>query len=61
MITDFNRRYLERGDLQVELLGRGFTWFDTGTYGSLVEAAAFFQAIERRQGQRIAVPEEIAL
>ena len=61
VITDFNRRYLERGDLQVELLGRGSAWFDTGTYDSLVEAAAFFQAIERRQGQRIAVPEEIAL
>ena len=59
-ITDVNRRYLERGDLSVEQLGRGYTWFDTGTHDSLVEAAAFVQIIEKRQNQRIAVPEEIA-
>ena len=59
-ITDVNRRYLARGDLLVEQLGRGYTWFDTGTHDSLVEAAAFVQIIEKRQNQRIAVPEEIA-
>jgi glucose-1-phosphate thymidylyltransferase len=59
-ITDVNRRYLERGNLYVEQLGRGFAWFDTGTHDSLIEAASFIQAIEKRQGQRIAVPEEIA-
>ena len=59
-ITDVNRRYLERGDLRVELLGRGFAWFDTGTHDSLVEAAGFVRVIEKRQNQRIAVPEEIA-
>lgn len=59
-ITDVNKRYLERGDLAVERLGRGFAWFDTGTHDSLVEAASFVQTVEKRQGQRIAVPEEIA-
>ena len=59
-ITDVNKRYLERGDLHVELLGRGFAWFDTGTHDSLVEAAGFVQTVEQRQNQRIAVPEEIA-
>ena len=59
-ITDVNARYLERGDLHVECLGRGFAWFDAGTHDSLVEASAFIQAIEKRQNQRIAVPEEIA-
>ena len=59
-ITDVNERYLERGDLHVELLGRGFAWFDAGTHDSLVEAAGFVQTIEKRQNQRIAVPEEIA-
>jgi glucose-1-phosphate thymidylyltransferase len=59
-ITDVNRRYLERGDLQVERLGRGFAWFDAGTHDSLIEAAGFIQAIEKRQGLRINVPEEIA-
>ena len=59
-ITDVNRRYLERGDLFAERLGRGFAWFDTGTHDSLVEAAAFVQTIEKRQNQRIAVPEEVA-
>ena len=59
-ITSVNERYLERGDLRVELLGRGFAWFDTGTHDSLVEAAGFVQTIEKRQNQRIAIPEEIA-
>ncbi len=59
-ITDLNKAYLQRGDLRVERLGRGFAWFDTGTHDSLVEAAAFVQTIEKRQGHRIAVPEEIA-
>lgn len=59
-ITDVNRVYLERGDLNVERLGRGFAWFDTGTYDSLVEASSFVQTVEKRQGQRICVPEEIA-
>ena len=59
-ITDVNSRYLERGSLQVEKLGRGFAWFDVGTHNSLVEAASFIQTIEQRQGQRVAVPEEIA-
>ena len=59
-ITDLNSCYLARGDLRVELLGRGFAWFDTGTHDSLVEASAFMQAIEKRQNQRVAVPEEIA-
>ena len=59
-ITDVNQRYLERGDLHVERLGRGFAWFDTGTHDSLVEAASFVRTIQTRQNQRIAVPEEIA-
>ena len=59
-ISDVNARYLGRGDLHVERLGRGFAWFDTGTHDSLVEAAGFVQTIEKRQNQRIAVPEEIA-
>ena len=59
-ITDVNERYLERGDLRVELLGRGFAWFDTGTHDSLLEASAFVRTIEKRQNQRVAVPEEIA-
>ena len=59
-ITDVNRRYLQRGELHVERLGRGFAWFDTGTHDSLAEAAGFVRTIEKRQNQRIAVPEEIA-
>lgn len=59
-ITEVNNRYLARGDLQVERLGRGFAWFDAGTHDSLLEAATFVQTLEKRQGHRIAVPEEIA-
>jgi glucose-1-phosphate thymidylyltransferase len=59
-ITDLNRAYLARGMLRVEKLGRGFAWFDTGTPDSLIEAAEFVRAVEKRQGFRIACPEEIA-
>ena len=60
-ITDVNRAYMERGDLYVEVMGRGFAWLDTGTHASLVEASHFVQILEQRQGMRVACPEEIAL
>jgi glucose-1-phosphate thymidylyltransferase len=59
-ITDLNRAYLEEGTLRVTQLGRGFAWLDTGTHDSLLEAGEFVRAIEKRTGQKIAAPEEIA-
>jgi glucose-1-phosphate thymidylyltransferase len=59
-ITDLNRQYLEDGALNVVTLGRGYAWFDTGTHDSLLEAGQFIQTIEKRQGLKVACPEEIA-
>jgi glucose-1-phosphate thymidylyltransferase len=59
-ITDVNKAYLARGDLTVELMGRGFAWLDMGTHESLLAAANFMEAVEQRQGQKVSCPEEIA-
>jgi glucose-1-phosphate thymidylyltransferase len=59
-ITDLNREYLKRGELRVELMGRGYAWLDTGTHESLIEAGTFIQAVETRQALKVACPEEIA-
>jgi len=59
-ITDLNRCYLEDGSLQLERMGRGFAWLDTGTHESLVEASSYIETIEKRQGLRVCCPEEIA-
>ncbi len=59
-ITDLNRLYLERGRLDVEIMGRGYAWLDTGTHESLLEAGQFIATLEKRQGLKVACPEEIA-
>ena len=60
-ITDVNKRYLEMGQLNVEIMGRGYAWLDTGTHDSLLEAAGFIATLQKRQGLMVACPEEIAL
>jgi glucose-1-phosphate thymidylyltransferase len=59
-ITDVNKRYLEQGKLNVEILGRGYAWLDTGTHDNLLEAASFIATLQRRQGLQVSCPEEIA-
>ena len=59
-ITDVNKRYLEQGQLNVEIMGRGYAWLDTGTHDSLLEAASFIATLQKRQGLMVACPEEIA-
>jgi len=59
-ITDVNKVYMEKGDLNVEVLSRGFAWLDTGTHASLLSAANFIQVVEERQNLKIACPEEVA-
>jgi glucose-1-phosphate thymidylyltransferase len=59
-ITDVNKRYLEQGQLNVEIMSRGFAWLDTGTHDSLLEAASFIATLQKRQGLQVACPEEIA-
>ncbi len=59
-ITDVNRRYQELGQLNVEIMGRGYAWLDTGTHNSLLEAASFISTLQKRQGLQVSRPEEIA-
>ena len=59
-ITDVNRRYMEQGKLNVEIMGRGYAWLDTGTHDSLLEAASFIATLQKRQGLQVSCPEEIA-
>ena len=59
-ITDLNRCYLERGQLNVEIMGRGYAWLDTGTHDSLLDASQFIATLEKRQGLKVACPEELA-